>query len=177
MLPSYECKKLYVFRCTTFTSNLQQVRVNFASRQYRLHHGARTDKRRTNVLQIANTLVAFCGAQLYAVRMFAISPHSNNDAANDNSVRRDRTVPIPSTITAVPGYPNKLAVFKIAASKYWQARCWIDGKTHRRTTKTTSLVQAQRFARWFYESLLVMRNNANVGAAHSTTLAVTCDAV
>jgi hypothetical protein len=152
---------------------LHQVRVNFASRQCRLHHGARTDKRRTNVLQFVNALVAICGVQLYAVRMFAIFPHSNNDAANDNSVRRDRTVPIPSTITAVPGYPNKLAVFKIAASKYWQARCWIDGKTHRRTTKTTSLVQAQRFARWFYESLLVMRISANVGAAHITTLAAT----
>jgi hypothetical protein len=101
--------------------------------------------------------------------MFAIFPHSNNDAANDNSVRRDRTVPIPSTITAVPGYPNNLAVFKIAASKYWQARCWIDGRTHKRTTKTTSLMQAQRFARWFYESLLVTRNITQSNSAHNAT--------
>jgi hypothetical protein len=169
VLPSCECKKLYVFRCTTFTSNLQQVRVNFASRQCRLHYGARTDKRRTSALQVANIQVAFCGVQLYAVRMFAIFPHSNNDAANDNSVRRDRTVPIPSTITAVPGYPNKLAVFKIAASKYWQARCWIAGRTHRRTTKTTSLMQAQRFARWFYESLLVSHNAADASTVRSRT--------
>ena len=145
------------------------MRVNIASRQCRLHHGARTDKRRTNALQVANAQVAFCGVQLYAVRMFAIFPHRNNDAANDNSVCRDRTVPIPSTITAVPGYPNKLAVYKIAASKYWQARCWIDGKTHRRTTKTTSLVQAQRFARWFYESLLVTRNITQSNSAHNAT--------
>ena len=87
--------------------------------------------------------------------MFAYLPEHNADAANDNSSKRDRTVPIPSTITAVPGYPNKLVVFKIAASKFWQARCWIAGRTHRRTSKTTSLMQAQRFARWFYESLLV----------------------
>ncbi len=76
------------------------------------------------------------------------------DAANDQLHKRERTVPIPNTITAVAGYPNKLVVFKIAASKFWQVRCFIAGRTHRRTTKTTSLKQAQRFARWFYESLL-----------------------
>ncbi len=76
------------------------------------------------------------------------------DAANDQLHKRERTVPIPNTITAVVGYPNKLVVFKIAASKFWQVRCFIAGRTHRRTTKTTSLKQAQRFARWFYESLL-----------------------
>jgi hypothetical protein len=117
VFPSCECKKLYGFRCTTYTSSAQRFCVNFASRQCRLHHGARTDKRKTNVLQVANAVVAFCGVQLYAVRMFAIFPHSNNDAANDSLSSRERTVPIPSTITAVPGYPNKLAVYKIAASK------------------------------------------------------------
>jgi len=76
------------------------------------------------------------------------------DAANDQLHKRERTVPIPNTITAVAGYPNKLVVFKIAASKFWQVRCFVAGRTHRRTTKTTSLKQAQRFARWFYESLL-----------------------
>lgn len=76
------------------------------------------------------------------------------DAANDQLHKRERTVPILNTITAVAGYPNKLVVFKIAASKFWQVRCFVAGRTHRRTTKTTSLKQAQRFARWFYESLL-----------------------
>jgi integrase len=76
------------------------------------------------------------------------------DAANDQMHKRERTVPIPNTITAVAGYPNKLVVFKIAASKFWQVRCFVAGRTHRRTTKTTSLKHAQRFARWFYESLL-----------------------
>jgi hypothetical protein len=80
------------------------------------------------------------------------------DAANDHVHKRDRTVPLPNTITAVAGYPNKLVVFKIAASKFWQVRCFIAGRTHRRTTKTTSLKQAQRFARWFYESLLVQHH-------------------
>lgn len=81
-----------------------------------------------------------------------------HDAANDQLHKRERTVPIPNTIRNVSGYPNKLVVFKIAASKYWQVRCFVAGRTHRRTTKTTSLKQAQRFARWFYEHLLLQQH-------------------
>ena len=100
--------------------------------------------------------------------MVDIFPRYSLEAANDSKRNRDRTVPIPSSITAVPGYPNKLAIFKISASKYWQARCWIAGRTHRRTTKTTSIVQAQRFARWFYESLLIDRHSPGPQTAHAS---------
>ena len=78
-------------------------------------------------------------------------------AANDPNlghVPRSRTVPLPETITPVPGYPRKLVLFKIAASRYWQVRCWIDGKTHKRSCQTQSLRVAQSFARRFYELLL-----------------------
>jgi hypothetical protein len=81
--------------------------------------------------------------------------HYPTHAANDRLSPRERTVPIPATITAVHGYPSKLVVYKIAASRYWQVRCWVTGRTHKRSTKTTSLPMAQRFARWFYENLLV----------------------
>ena len=83
-----------------------------------------------------------------------LSNYTTN-AANDRVIPRERTVPIPATITAVHGYTSKLAVYKITASKYWQVRCWVAGRTHKRSTKTTSLPIAQRFARWFYEDLLV----------------------
>jgi hypothetical protein len=95
--------------------------------------------------------------QHYAEAMLYQFPDNQIHAANDAVMRtkqRCRTVPIPSTITAIPGYPNKLAVFKIAASKFWQVRCWITGKTHRRSTQTQSLRVAQSFARQFYEFLL-----------------------
>jgi len=77
-------------------------------------------------------------------------------AANDDSgaAKRERTVPIPSTITRVPGYPDKLCVYKMQASKYWQVRCWIAGRTYRRSTKTQNLRQAQSFARTVYEEWL-----------------------
>lgn len=80
-----------------------------------------------------------------------------NDAVNDatfGAAPRERTVPIPSSITPVPGYPRKLVVFKMAASRYWQVRCWIKGKTHKRSAQTQSLRVAQSFARTYYEQLL-----------------------
>jgi hypothetical protein len=70
---------------------------------------------------------------------------------------RERTVPIPETLTPVPGYPQKLVVFKIAASRYWQVRCWLGGRTHRRSTQSQSLRVALGFARQFYEQLLAER--------------------
>lgn len=87
----------------------------------------------------------------------------NLGAANDAMVRtkqRERTVPLPETVTSVPGYPNKLSVFKMAASKFWQVRCWVAGRTHRRSTQTQSLRTAQSYARQFYELLLVQHHSS-----------------
>ena len=77
-------------------------------------------------------------------------------AANDDlsAAKRERTVPIPATITRIPGYPDKLCVYKMEASKFWQVRCWIAGRTYRRSTKTQSLRLAQSFARTVYEEWL-----------------------
>ena len=87
--------------------------------------------------------------------MFTTVSSLQLEAVNDPRISRTRTVPIPSSVTAVPNYPNKLVVYKIAASKYWQVRCWHAGRAHKQSTKTCNLQLAQRFARWFYEHLLV----------------------
>ena len=88
-------------------------------------------------------------------------------AANDDTVvaQRERTVPIPSTITRVPGYPDKLCLYKMQASKYWQVRCWIAGRTYRRSTKTQNLHQAQSFARTVYEEWLAENYQSACGGA------------
>jgi integrase len=94
-------------------------------------------------------------------------------AANDPVLRtqaRERTVPIPATITPVPGYPRKLSVFKIAASKFWQVRCWIAGRTHRRSTQTQSLRMAQSFARDFYEQLLAQSASLRIEPTESSVV-------
>jgi len=79
------------------------------------------------------------------------------DASNDAHMRstvRERTVPIPDSIIHVPGYPEKLAIFKMQASKFWQVRCWHNGKTFRKSTKSQSQRSALIFARVFYEQLM-----------------------
>ena len=98
---------------------------------------------------------------------------TNLGAANDAMVRskqRERTVPLPETVTSVPGYPNKLSVFKMAASKFWQVRCWVAGRTHRRSTQTQSLRTAQSYARQFYELLLVQHHSSTCPAHFSASL-------
>ena len=90
----------------------------------------------------------------------------SNAAVNDakfGATPRGRTVPIPETITPVPGYPRKLVVFKMGASRYWQVRCWVEGKTYKRSCQTQSLRVAQSFARRFYELLLAKSHGEKGG--------------
>ena len=124
--------------------------------------GRATEERLSVFSPAANHFGCFCGVQHYACVMqtqfFTVVQEAANDAAMRTQAR-SRTVPIPQTLHTVPGYPNKLAVFRIAASKYWQVRCWHNGRTHRQSTKTTSLRNAQGFARQFYELLLIKHHN------------------
>jgi integrase len=103
--------------------------------------------------------VGVCGVQQYATCMLEFFAIDLALAANDAKVPRSRTVPIPHSITEVPGYPSKLAVFKISASRFWQVRCWVAGRTHRQSTKTTSLHKAQSVARQFYENSLIQHRS------------------
>ena len=91
-------------------------------------------------------------------------------AANDETgsgLLRERTVPIPDTITPVPGYPRKLVVFKMAASRFWQVRCWMKGRSYRRSTQSQSLRVALAFAKTFYEQLLLQKH-VLTGVVHQT---------
>ena len=75
------------------------------------------------------------------------------DAANDElAYLRHRTVPIPASITPVPGYPSKLVIFQTAASHYWQVRCFLKGKTHKQSLRTTNRGVAFRAARDFFHA-------------------------
>ena len=74
--------------------------------------------------------------------------------ANDEFYRsvRHLSVPIPETMTHVPDYPAKLRIYKIAASPYWQMRCYFKGKAYTKTTETTSKRTALVKARDFFHS-------------------------
>jgi hypothetical protein len=66
-------------------------------------------------------------------------------------------VPIQSSIESIKGFPDKLIIFKVPASKFWWVR-YHDGKPIKRSTGTENKAEAIRFAKKFYESVLV--NNA-----------------
>ena len=80
---------------------------------------------------------------------------SANDGEGFSSPRRERSVPIRDSITRVPGYPNKLVVYRIEASRFWQARCWIDGRLRKRSTKSADLKPSLDMAKAFYEEWLI----------------------
>lgn len=125
-----------------------------------------------------------CGVQHLALqsmpelqRFLALS--AANDGPLDHPVQtrqRERTVPIPETMTPVPGYPQKLIVFKMAASRFWQIRCWLAGRSHRRSARTESLRLAIHAARQFYEDLLAGQRVAHLERlAHRAQLPVLSD--
>ena len=57
-------------------------------------------------------------------------------AANDTQYLppRHRTLPILESITPIANYPTKLRIFKTNASRYWQVRCFLKGKTYTQST-------------------------------------------
>lgn len=71
-----------------------------------------------------------------------------------------RTVPIAETMTRIgQGFPDKLVIFKIAASKYWWVRYFSKNKVVKRSTKTTLQRDAIKFAKSFYEEILLRERN------------------
>jgi hypothetical protein len=79
-----------------------------------------------------------------------------------------RTNPIPDSITYVPGYPNKLTLYRNHASKFWQVRYFDRGKIVRRSTKTEKKSEAIQFARKFHDEILLRRAQGLAIANHSS---------
>jgi hypothetical protein len=73
-------------------------------------------------------------------------------AANDTDYKpsRHRTLPILASITPIANYPTKLRIFKTHASRYWQVRCFLKGRTHTQSLKTTNKQAAISQAKHFF---------------------------
>jgi hypothetical protein len=73
-------------------------------------------------------------------------------AANDTDFHasRHRTLPILSSVTPIANYPTKLRIFKTNASRYWQVRCFIKGRTYTQSLKTTNKQAAISAAKQFF---------------------------
>ena len=74
-------------------------------------------------------------------------------ASNDEQFfkERNRSLPIPQSICSIPNYPTKLRIFLTNASRYWQVKCFFEGKTICRSLRTTSKRDAIALAKQFYE--------------------------
>jgi len=100
-------------------------------------------------------LVAQLGLRQYSNAMFSVP------ACNDEhySVKRCRTLPVVETITHIPSYPTTLCIFCTNASRFWQMRLFLNGRTIIRSTRTTSKREAVRIAKQFYNNALVHRSH------------------
>ena len=66
-----------------------------------------------------------------------------------------RTTPIPSSIQTIAGYPKKLVVYLTSASQFYWVRTYYQDRYFTKSTKTTDLKTAKKFAVSFYEETLV----------------------
>lgn len=76
-------------------------------------------------------------------------------AVNDDlyNFPRARNAPIKSTMRVVTGLPEKLKIFRIAGSRYWQVRIYNFGKYTTQSLKTADLEEAESEAKIFFEGL------------------------
>ena len=73
-------------------------------------------------------------------------------AANDTNYLppRHRTLPILASITPIANYPSKLRIFLTNASRYWQVRCFLKGRTYTQSLKTSNKQAAISKAKQFF---------------------------
>ncbi len=83
------------------------------------------------------------------------SMNTSIKASNDSEfhVTRSRHAVIKSSMTSVDGLPKKLKIFRIAGSKFWQMRYFVQGKYITKSLKSVDLPEAIMCARFIYESL------------------------
>jgi hypothetical protein len=84
---------------------------------------------------------------------------SANDAVYAS--RNARSLPVLSSLSTVRGYPSKLKIYRINGSRFWQARCFMQGKMYVRSTRTADKREAIEAAKKFYEELIVRVNGVD----------------
>jgi len=72
------------------------------------------------------------------------------------------TLPIRGSITHIDGYPRKLVLYLMEASPYWQVRYFEDGRTFKRSTRTTNKQDAIQRAKEIFADIVINRVNGRV---------------
>jgi len=68
-------------------------------------------------------------------------------------IQRHRASAIPETKFYVPGFPNKLYIYKNEASRYWWVRYYAEKRILRSSTKTENKREALEAAKAFYDDI------------------------
>jgi hypothetical protein len=81
-------------------------------------------------------------------------------SANDTQYasRLARSLPVLSSLAGIRGFPDKLKIYRIRGSCFWQVRCFMHGKMYVRSTRTIEKRKALESAKQFYEELIVRMN-------------------
>ena len=72
---------------------------------------------------------------------------------SESEIQRHRASAIPETKFYIPNYPNKLYIYKSAASQYYWVRYYAEKRILRRSTKTDNKRDALEFAKAFYDEI------------------------
>jgi len=72
------------------------------------------------------------------------------------------TLPVRGSITHIDGYPRKLVLYLMKASPYWQVRYFEDGRTFKRSTRTTNKQDAIQRAKEIFSDIVINRVNGRV---------------
>lgn len=85
---------------------------------------------------------------------------------------KSRLNPIKETITTIHGYPSRLVVYKIAASRFYWTRYYYLGRYYIKSTKCESIKEAKNFAIKFYEHTMLNAVATNTNEQHKSFAAV-----
>ena len=93
-----------------------------------------------------------CPDRVVETTLVAMQDLAGQQAANDIRYLppRHRTLPVLASVSPIANYPAKLRIFKTMASRYWQVRCFLKGRTHTQSLKTTNKQAAISQAKQFF---------------------------
>jgi hypothetical protein len=93
-----------------------------------------------------------CSTHKAEITLWAMQDFVGLDACNDTNYLppRHRTLPIQASVTPIANYPSKLRIFLTNASRYWQVRCYLKGKTYTQSLRTTNKQAAISQAKQFF---------------------------
>jgi len=81
--------------------------------------------------------VAFCPTAPAETKLATLRDFALAQAANDSEFHRKprRKAPTVAIVSTIANYPSKLRILLTNASRYWQVRCFLKGKTYTQSLK------------------------------------------